>query len=840
VITLYLKRALGGNGFAILPSSSSSFSSSSSKPAERTRTRRIALEPQETPAPTLHAPRSTLHVFILFLWLACPALLCGQQQNLPHIGYVYPAGGRQGTAFQVTLGGQYVYTVTSAFISGPGVKVSIIDHTRPITPQQLNALREKLKELQDRKAAAGPAPATKAGNAKKSAPAVTRSTTNAVMTNVVFTAADQKLLVETRQKVMAAQRKPPNPAIAETVTLRISLDASAEPGERELRLTTPLGLSNPLIFCIGQLPEFRKNEPPPPAQPPPNNNNNTTPGPTAPTDTTVTLPAVLNGQIMPGGVDRYHFPAHKGQRLVVAVNARSLIPYLADAVPGWFQATVALYDTKGKELAYDDHYRFHPDPVISCVIPNDGQYTVEVRDSIYRGREDFVYRISIGELPFITSIFPLGGPARAKTRVELKGWNLLETSLTQDDTDVAAGVYPITVRNGDKFSNGMPFMVDTLPECIEAEPNNTPANAQTVTLPIIINGRINEPGDRDVFRFEGHFGEAIVAEVYARRLDSPLDSVLKLTDASGKQLAFNDDFEDKGSGLDTHHADSYLTATLPADGNYFLEIADVQRQGGPEYGYRLRLSTPQPDFALRIVPSSISARAGMNAPVTVYALRKDGFTNAITLALSDAPAGLTLSGNRVPEAQDQVRLTLKVPAAIADSDPISLSLEGRATINGRQVVHRALPADDMMQAFAYRHLVPAQELKLDVIGAGRGIAPNAGRVIGATPVRIIAGQTNRVLITTPTAAFVDRWDFELSDPPAGLSLQKVSAVAQGAEIVLNTDATKLKPGLKGNLIINLYPGKAVQPAAQPAAKKQAAVRRVAGTLPAIPYEVVAP
>ena len=31
--------------------------------------------------------------------------------------------------------------------------------------------------------------------------------------------------------------------------------------------------------------------------------------------------------------------------------------------------------------------------------------------AIYRGREDFVYRITIGELPFVTSIFPLGGRA---------------------------------------------------------------------------------------------------------------------------------------------------------------------------------------------------------------------------------------------------------------------------------------------------------------------------------------------------------------------------------------------------------------------------------------------
>ena len=72
-----------------------------------------------------------------------------------------------------------------------------------------------------------------------------------------------------------------------------------------------------------------------------------------------------------------------------------------------------MYDAKGKELAYDDDYRFHPDPVLFFKVPEDGQYVIEIKDAIYRGRPDFVYRIAIGELPFITSIFPLGGRAGA-------------------------------------------------------------------------------------------------------------------------------------------------------------------------------------------------------------------------------------------------------------------------------------------------------------------------------------------------------------------------------------------------------------------------------------------
>ena len=156
--------------------------------------------------------------------------------------------------------------------------------------------------------------------------------------------------------------------------------------------------------------------------------------------TDITLPAVVNGQIVPrdpdaipyympdrftpGDADRYRFQARKGQRLVIAAAARELIPYLADAVPGWFQATLTLYDAQGKELAYDDDYRFNPDPVLFFKVPEDGQYVVEIKDAIYRGRPDFVYRITIGELPFITGIFPLGGRAGTPTTFELTGWNL--------------------------------------------------------------------------------------------------------------------------------------------------------------------------------------------------------------------------------------------------------------------------------------------------------------------------------------------------------------------------------------------------------------------------------
>ena len=78
--------------------------------------------------------------------------------------------------------------------------------------------------------------------------------------------------------------------------------------------------------------------------------------------------------------------------------------------------------------------------------------------------------------------------------------------------------------------------------------------AQSVAMPIVINGRIDRPGDVDIYGFEGS-GRDDVAEINARCLDSPLDSTLTLLDARGQPLVFNDDQEDKGAGLLTHHAD---------------------------------------------------------------------------------------------------------------------------------------------------------------------------------------------------------------------------------------------------------------------------------------------
>lgn len=732
-----------------------------------------------------------------------PAARAQTTQGTPHIGYVYPAGGKRGSGFQVEVGGRALDGVASVLVSGGGVRARVVEHGRPLTPAQMNDLREELQELQ-------------------------RSRNDADTL---------REMAAVREELGESLRRNRNPVLAEHVTIEITIDPDAEPGERFLRLGTRLGLTNPLAFCVGELPEWREIE-----------------ARNADADAAldITLPATVNGRIvpgetgrtrvpprqaaafLPGNLDRYRFHARKGQDLVVAVSARDLNPYLADAVPGWFQAAVALVDSHGHELAYDDDYRFHPDPVLHVRIPADGPYSVEIKDALYRGREDFVYRIAIGELPFVTGIFPLGGRDGARTDVAVSGWNLEAHRVKMDARGKGTGVHPLSLRAKTLTSNRLPFAVDALPEALEQEPNDLQGRAQRINLPVIVNGRIGRPGDWDVFRFEGRAGDRIVAEIAARRLESPLDSVLVLTDAMGRRLAFDDDHEDKGSALLTHHADSLLGATLPARGTFFLRVGDIQHKGGAEYSYRLRISEPQPDYALRVTPSSINAGGSATVPLTVHALRKDGFSGDIVLGLEGAPEGFAVSGGVIPAGQDRIRLTLTVPPAVT-GEPIRLRLEGRATIAGETVVRQAVPAEDMMQAFAYRHVVAADELRVSV--SARGATRVPVRLLGSQPVRIPAGGSARVQVAIPPRyRTFGKIAFELSDPQQGMALGDLSLAGTRATFVLHSDATTMKPGQRGNLIVGIS-GERAPPGSE---STSPARRLLLGLLPAIAFEITAP
>lgn len=799
-------------------------------------------------------------VLLLIGLSLCVSTACGQANvNEPHIGYLYPSGGQQGCVVRITAGGQFLRGAADVYVTGEGVRASVIQYIPPfrnLMAEQRRLLQNRFRELREKRLAElrqtgggqpispQKQPATK----KADTPGASSTQTDAAKEGVKLP--DHPLLYDLENKslrelahithVLFASRakQQPNRQLAESVLIEVTIDSDALPGNRELRLVTNTGLTNPMVFQVGLLPEIHELEPNDREE---SADRTNLPGVlNVPKEEPLELPVLLNGQILPGDVDEFRFRARQGQNLVIEAQARSLIPYLADAVPGWFQAALSLYDANGKEVAFADDYRFNPDPVLFYRIPADGEYVLQIHDAIYRGREDFVYRISVSERRFITQMFPLGARIGAEAVATIGGWNLPPTRVPLDTKPGDISTRTAAYYREKQLSNSVLYAVDILPECSETEPNDTIQDARRIELPMVINGRIDRRGDLDRFQFAAVAGEKVVAEVYARRLHSPLDSLLRLTDASGNVVAWNDDYviEDDylykdTAGLLTHHADSYLIAELPRDGEYFVELSDSQHHGGEAYGYRLRISAPRPDFALRVTPSSLRVGPGGIVPLRVYALRKDGFDGEIEVVLKDALAGFQLSGGRIPAGRDQVRMTLTAPPQAAGR-ATALQLEGRARVSGQTLSRPAVPADDVMQAFLYRHLVPAQELVVFVQNT-RWRAPSMD-LANDVPVRIPAGGSARVLIQTRRSPMLEQLRLQLHEPPPGLTLHDVTVVPQGLSFHLRAEKDAVQAPFADNLIVEAFRETAVpQKDGKPSNQRR---RSTVGVLPAIPIEIV--
>ena len=318
-------------------------------------------------------------------------------------------------------------------------------------------------------------------------------------------------------------------------------------------------------------------------------------------------------------------------------------------------------------------------------VEQDGEYLLEVRDVIYRSHHDFVYRMRLGALPWLTHVFPLGGRRNTEIQLELHGVNLPGERLAVKIPADASDVHWVTVQRDGLRSNALPLAVDDLPEAIETEPNDTPAAAQAIAVPVVINGRIQAPGDADHFAFQAEAGQTLALEVNARRLGSPLDSILTLYDSTGRKLAEHDDpapqavpnalgtgvENDSGVSIDPrdarliHRADARLVHTFESAGKYVLRIGDVTEQGGQEYAYRLKIAPAEKDFCFASRPARpTSCRATAPWwPSTCSA--GTGSTARCGSRSQGLPAGFVASAAIIPAGQNDGQLTLSAPADAA-------------------------------------------------------------------------------------------------------------------------------------------------------------------------------
>lgn len=407
------------------------------------------------------------------------------------------------------------------------------------------------------------------------------------------------------------------------VTFAVAADAA--PGPRWLRVHDAHGGSAPRRFVVGTLPEVAEAEP---------NDEAAKPQP-------VPADRVVNGRLEKAGdVDCFGVTMKKGGTLVASLLAERELGSPMDGV-------LQVVSAKGFVLAQDnDHAGL--DPQVTFTAPEDGTYVVRlfafpaVPDASVRfaGGERFVYRLTLTTGAYAQHAWPLA--ARRGAKVGLRGRNLAD-DLLADVVEIDGEARAIAKG----VAGYAPLRLEPF-DCVVRHEGDGP---QKLTPPVTVSGRLSRPRERHAYEIAGRKGQRLTAAVESARLGFHLDAVLGLTDKDGKQVA--------RAAAAALHRDPELTAVLPADGPYRLELRDAQADFGPRHVYRLRLDG-EPDFALSVAADRYAVVPGKSVEVTVALARRNGFAEEPTLEVEGLPAGVRAEA--LPAAKGAAALKVRLSA----------------------------------------------------------------------------------------------------------------------------------------------------------------------------------
>lgn len=430
-----------------------------------------------------------------------------------------------------------------------------------------------------------------------------------------------------------------------TVKVTVDIAADARLGDHAFRVRTASGVSDLRSFWVGALPVVEEVEP-----------NSEFDKPQV-----IALNTTVHGVVQSEDVDYYAVDCKKGQRLSVEVEGMRL-------GVTFFDPYVAILDSKRFEMAIgDDSAITRQDGGCSVVIPADGRYLVQIRESAFGGSGACQYRLHIGTFPRPTGVVPAGGkpgeeleltflgdpsgPFKQKVKLPAAPDPNFRIHATTPD-----GIHPA----------GLGFRLIDLPGVIESGANNTPAAATPGTAPGAFHGVVAKAGEVDYFKFPAKKGQVFDVRVYARQLGSPLDPVLNVGVLGGPNIGGNDD-----SG----GPDSYLRFTAPDDKDIAIWVSDHLQKGGPDHFYRVEVTPVQASVTTTIPrvdgnnPSNqerqtiVIPKGGRYA--TLLQANRADLGGPLNLGLGQLPAGVTVAAEAMDAGQGVVPVVFEAKADAA-------------------------------------------------------------------------------------------------------------------------------------------------------------------------------
>jgi hypothetical protein len=263
--------------------------------------------------------------------------------------------------------------------------------------------------------------------------------------------------------------------------------------------------------------------------------------------------------------------------------------------------------------------------------------------------------------PQVSSVYPHGAQLGTEVEVEFRGSHLdgakdirfvhpglsaeiLSSSFrsvrakVRVGSEVEAGRHDLRLTTSRGTWLGV-FQIGTLNERSETEPNNSPAGAEQIRTPGIING-MADGADADHFRFHAEAGQTFVFDVNAMRSGSALDPVLTILDQRGMQMEYCDDYYSS--------RDARLAHTFKEAGEYIIRVSASFERSAPGAEYRLLISDgPYAAYSLPLGGtrgSSVDVRvSGWNLDSVDRAWLGTSSAKTVILARSGSEATLRLT-----------------------------------------------------------------------------------------------------------------------------------------------------------------------------------------------------
>lgn len=458
------------------------------------------------------------------------------------------------------------------------------------------------------------------------------------------------------------------PPLPREIPAKLTIPADVPPGPIFWQAANASGTTSTGTFIVGNGPEVVEEEKRKTAQVLPS------------------LPMTVSGRISKiEEVDRYRFTVAKDGPITIDLMARRL--------GANFLGVLEVRDAKG-EMVADLAGTSGVDPCLTFAAKAGASYEVSIHDVDFGGDRCYVYRLTITPGPRVVAAIPAAGKRGETREVEFVGIGVATGASKLESVKrpvafpaipAAAFDYRLETPSGiaPPYSLHLSDLPETVAAPVVASGSSIRTQASKLTLPVGVNGVLDQAGAEDRFAIDGKKGDVWSLSLEARRFGSPLDVSLAILNPEGKEVARNEDLP-----LTT---DAGLDFTVPADGTYHIAVSDVAGQSGTRAAtYRLVVRPVLSDFTLTLAAQHVNVPIGGKFDLAIKATRKAGFKMPIALTVKGLPAGVSVPpGLVIPGDKTDLPISLtaaKDAAALAGL----ITIEGSATVGTAAVTRPAL------------------------------------------------------------------------------------------------------------------------------------------------------